>query len=784
MLFFTLCVSIAQAKFLSLNEIGEASCRVRVSSSAGSGTSIASDQTHVYVLTNAHVVGSNKTATCEFFRYGRKTQKLPGSVIWKSHSTRSVNDFAIIRIKKELFGKFPPRIVELAPANHVVHKDDYIASAGCPKARWLQLWEGHALSEASKNCVLFTPPPLGGQSGSGVYTVINGDTYLCAVLTWRIENSKGGAIHIGNFLRAVKGEAAYDTTNIPEGWEYATREPDLFIAKVPDHWEYVNTEESNTPTYSSQGDHSSTVVTRKAIYARGINGCYYLQDWNRTGWQKSVTFPTGYPSVEIAQWGIIMQVRCPGGRCPPIIDPNTPPPSGPSPAPPEGNDNDNNNPYGVLPPNFGKDFAPDTNKKLEEYKSTIESLKGEIGGLVQKVKDLNTSLVEQNTTIESLTQDRASLSTSIEEKEGALTQLKKDIDVVKSGRELDNQSILGLENLISILKGDIDTQLGEIDILKSELSQKGNLIDGLTNDNYDLERKTVEVKSQRNLLGWLFGGTATGGLVGILGLYWKIRGRKRVIDMIDDVWEGKTDEQDSPVTPPKSKPNDVGNEKDLRGLADYLEDRLGSIFDSKIDNLKQEIDSKINDLKTTTKDIDFNIYNTIDDKDHINVSHSDTKKEPTRPLESDCDRVLDCIQEPTFPKASDRIKDFMELKRSDGERVEELAFYAHLYKEAVELLKRDRLIVTKKSAPFKVNSQTKAADAIDSYVQNQFLKRVSSATINRHILYHEAMIGFLYKQAIARLKRGEFNVSGYKEVAESVEKWVKTQFMKRMGFEF
>ena len=285
-------------------------------------------------------------------------------------------------------------------------------------------------------------------------------------------------------------------------------------------------------------------------------------------------------------------------------------------------------------------------------------------------------------------------------------------------------------------------------------------------------------------MGWLFGGTATGGLVGILGLYWKIRGRKRVVDMIDDVWEGKTDEQDSPVTPPKSKPNDVGNEKDLRGLADYLEDRLGSIFDSKIDNLKQEIDSKINDLKTTTKDIDFNIYNTIDDKDHINVSHSDTKKEPTRPLESDCDRVLDCIQEPTFPKASDRIKDFMELKRSDGERVEELAFYAHLYKEAVELLKRDRLIVTKKSAPFKVNSQTKAADAIDSYVQNQFLKRVSSATINRHILYHEAMIGFLYKQAIARLKRGEFNVLGYKEVAESVEKWVKTQFMKRMGFEF
>ena len=57
-LFFTLCVSVAQAKFLNLNEIGEASCRVRVSGSAGSGTSIAADNSYVYILTNAHVVGS------------------------------------------------------------------------------------------------------------------------------------------------------------------------------------------------------------------------------------------------------------------------------------------------------------------------------------------------------------------------------------------------------------------------------------------------------------------------------------------------------------------------------------------------------------------------------------------------------------------------------------------------------------------------------------------------------------------------------------------------------
>ena len=153
--------------------------------------------------------------------------------------------------------------------------------------------------------------------------------------------------------------------------------------------------------------------------------------------------------------------------------------------------------------------------------------------------------------------------------------------------------------------------------------------------------------------------------------------------------------------------------------------------------------------------------------------------------EADCDKtILEYIRTPEFPPATSRIKDFIELKRSDGEKIEELAFYAHLYKEAVELLKLNRLVVKKGAQPFKVNSQVKAGEAIEKQVQDQFLKRVSSATISSHILYHEAMIGFLYRQAVGKLKRGEFNVLGYKEVAESVEKWVKVEFLKRMGFDF
>jgi hypothetical protein len=764
-LFFAICSSTAYGKFLSLNEIGEAACRVRVSGSAGSGTSIAADDRHIYVLTNAHVVGSSRQATCEFFRYGRKTQRLPGSVIWKSHSNRSVKDFAIIRIDKSLFGEFPPRIVDLAPVDHVVKQNDYIASAGCPQARWLQLWEGHALSEASNNRVLFTPPPLGGQSGSGVFTVIDGDTYLCAVLTWRIESDKGGAIHIGNFLRAVKGEASHNNDiEIPESWQYAA----------------ATTQQSPT--------------TQNAYYALGSNGTYYLQNFNSTGWQRSVTLPVGHEGVSIAKWNVILRVQCPGGRCPPFISPpnnqlppnNNPPENGPLPPNGEGN------PYGVLPPNFGEK-VPDKNKVIDEYKITIDALKKEIEGLVQQVTNLNVSLTEKTSTVDTLVQEKEALNTTLSEKEEGLKSLNTALDLLKSDNNFGNERIQSLNKRIGVLNENVHAQLDTVKNLKGELDEKGRTINGLSIERNSFENQSTEVKKQRNILGWLLGGS-TGGLAWILTFYWKLRGKARARDMIEDRWNHSESTDSAPLyeaptqQDPTPEPESVsGSGSDLRGLADYLRDTLESVLDNKIGIFKQEVDDKIDKIQAAaSKDIDLRIYNNIDDTDQIKVSPSSENPNNKCAPSKDCDDndVLNRIQEPSFPKASSRIKDFVELKRSDGEKVEELAFYAHLYKEAVDLLKENRLIITKNAAPFKVGSQAKAADAIDLHVQNQFLKRVSSATINRHILYHEAMIGFLYRQAIVKLKRGEFNVLGYKEVAESIERWVKTEFMKRMGFEF
>ena len=781
-LLFTMS-SVANAKFLSLNQIGEASCRVRVSSSAGSGSAIAQDKNYVYVLTNAHVVGSGQNTTCEFFRFGRKTARIPGTVIWKSYKNRTVNDFAIIRIQRSLFGGYPPRIIPLAPYDHQLKQNDYIASAGCPQARWLQLWEGHALSDASRDRVLFTPPPLGGQSGSGVYTVINGNTYLCAVLTWKIERDKGGAIHIGNFLRALRGEVSEDQFN----------------TKVPEHWEHVN-QEVATPT-------------KKAYYAEGENGLYYLQIYVNGKWMQGVRLPKGHEGTKIVRWNLPFNIQCPGGRCPPFLSPRRPPffggggPTGPNTPPnippvdgsPPNNDGGTPNPYGgILPPNLGSDSWVDMDK-VNEYKAAIKKLTEEVDGLSAEketltahIEVLASDLQEKTANIDQLAAEKGAMSNSIEElaaaldqKTGALNELGEDVEILKSSKDM-------AVDKIEVLSKDISQQLGKIEELQTSLKDRSTALSGLVDEHAALESTAEEVKDQRNIMGWLFGGTVSGVLWCLVSGYWRIRGKDKLLDIVED--KLGYDDNDPVTTPPptpnyghsypkeretwKAEPKCDNKENDLSGLADYLQDKLEGILDNKLGSLNEKISSI--EMAATVKEEEKE-----EEKIPVMSSKSTSKTCSNKTHDDSCsDVIMDFIQQPSFPPASDRIKDFVDLKKSDGERVEELAFYAHLYKEAVELLKNNNLIVINNAEAFKVSSQVKAAEAIEAYVQNQFLQRVSSATLSTHILYHEAMIGFLYKQAIIRLRRGEFNVLGYKEVAAVVEKWVKTEFMKRMGFDF
>ena len=770
-LFFFLSPT-ASAKFLTLNEIGEASCRVNADDARGSGSSIAQDKQYVYVLTNAHVVGNSQRVTCEFFRYGRKTAPLAGEVIWRAYSEQRVLDFALIKIPKSLFGSMPPRIVPLAPPSHIVKRDDYIASAGCPQGRWLQLWEGHALSTGSQSRVLFTPPPLGGQSGSGVYTMIKGNTHLAAVLTWNVDGDKGGAIHIANFWRAIKGEVNESQ-----------------FQKIPSSWKFAN--EPEAPTAKAKKIEGKT-VRKRAYYALGSNGYHYLQTFKEGIQWKSVTIPNEHKGVRIVKWNILLDIECPFGICPPFIPPQNPrpPPDNPDNPNPDlpfpdpednpdgspGGDGEGENPFGKVPPNYIPD---DTKAKIEELQKRISELEKERVELQGTITDLNDQISAKLEEIQSLTEDASGNRSKIEKLQGEISKHLADLE--------------SLNDSLSAKEKELQGSLSTIDSLQKEA-----------------EAGIDEVKTQRNRLGWLSGGIGS-ILLWVFSLYWKLRGKKKVDQAFNPETKEPTPEEvvksedterkiDPPVAPPVAAP-------DMAALADFLQDKVSSILDEKLGAAIGEVSHKVDNLEhKLNAEINLNVLReqavpkeapspqqvhvVLDEKSREVLGDAPAVSEESTDSEEDCEcgcesSILEEVSaNPEFPDATGRIKQFIDLKSADGECITELAFYAHLYKDAISLLREDRLIVQQKGKTVKVNYQRKAADAIDNYVRDQFLKRISTATIESHTLYHEAMIGFLYKEAVKKLRRGDFNVLGYKDMAYSIEEWVKTEFLKRMGFQF
>ena len=213
------------AKTLSLNEIMEGVCRVN---NGGSGTCIKETDKEYLVLTNAHVVGTRDWASVEFFSMGYKTKELLGNVIWKQRVERTDVDFAIISVSKNYFTNTPktlmPRVIPLVPKGYVPKEGDYISAAGCPGGRWIQGWEGRILLD-KKTRLIFTPPPIGGQSGSGLTIHLNGETRVGAVLTWRVgdrdapeKNAVGAAIPIARLYSALDGEVS-TPSRIPSHWQ-------------------------------------------------------------------------------------------------------------------------------------------------------------------------------------------------------------------------------------------------------------------------------------------------------------------------------------------------------------------------------------------------------------------------------------------------------------------------------------------------------------------------------------------------------------------------------------
>lgn len=206
---FTQAVEFRRA--ITFEDAYEAACRVSVSGARGSGTFIGADGNNAYILTNYHVVSNNATATLEFWS-NSILQRIQGKVIWRYYdvSSNKPKDFALIVVDAErLKAEIDPPYMPIAGPDVRPTDKSYIISSGAPDGRFVQAWKGQVTGYYNGETVEFQPPPVPGQSGSGIISFYDDEPWLTAVLTWLFgekgqDDSKGGAIPIANFYEAVK----------------------------------------------------------------------------------------------------------------------------------------------------------------------------------------------------------------------------------------------------------------------------------------------------------------------------------------------------------------------------------------------------------------------------------------------------------------------------------------------------------------------------------------------------------------------------------------------------
>lgn len=191
----------------TLDDAHAASCRVRVPNASGSGTFVGVAGGLAWILTNYHVVGRAKTARLDFWT-NSVLETVGAAVKWRAYDASRGYDFAFCTLDPAELARIAPPFVRLGGPSATPSRDAFVVSSGCPDGLHSQAWSGKIVSFWNDSTALFQPPPVPGQSGSGVLECVDGRLTLVAVLTWLVgergrDDSKGGAIPVANLHEAA-----------------------------------------------------------------------------------------------------------------------------------------------------------------------------------------------------------------------------------------------------------------------------------------------------------------------------------------------------------------------------------------------------------------------------------------------------------------------------------------------------------------------------------------------------------------------------------------------------
>lgn len=158
--------------------------RCLVSGSCGSGTICGADARGSYVVSNAHVWGTQigKVVNVDLVSNGQ-TKRMQGRIVFSGYSNSRMVDFAIALVPG-LTSKVYMPMVKSEPA------DGPYGTRGSPRCVWPQVTKPfNDARNYGRGLITGTPDAIGGQSGSAIY---NSQGQQIALLTWSINGRCAG----------------------------------------------------------------------------------------------------------------------------------------------------------------------------------------------------------------------------------------------------------------------------------------------------------------------------------------------------------------------------------------------------------------------------------------------------------------------------------------------------------------------------------------------------------------------------------------------------------------
>ena len=479
-----------------------------------------------------------------------------------------------------------------------------------------------------------------------------------------------------------------------------------------------------------------TPVGLSDTHALGSDGKYYPIHKNQEG-REYANHP---PGVEIICWPKMgrFEIKPPRKSPDPVpIDPQTP--------------------FSNQPPsiNYGEEKSQQPKIDTSKLEQQIQQLKEQVESLQNKVQTLESTIVDKDKLIVEYKAEINQLSNKIQEFETIRLNL---VDKIKELNLAEGPMKEALAEANAKAEQAIQEaqQLDEkSDRLVVQVQNANNLITELKQEKESTEEVKEDALVQRNVSATLLG-------VGVAGwiswLLWKLARYKLRTAAI-----GLAGER-------------IGGA--VSGLADRVVDhRLGTgTVDRKVDDaltklhtLREELHAKISGITGLIDGL----------KDRINdrFDNNNSPSNNTNNNNSNNNNTEDNIS--TSAGINARIRQFFALKEHDGESVESWAMFGVLYSEAMEKLRRDQFYTQGET---KLQGQRITADAIDRWVNSEYIKRFTIGDLrNKPNIYHYAMLGFLYKEAVNKLREGFFTVLGAQTTADTIEAWVQKEFLNRLG---